>query len=100
MRRDNVALSRRITGGGAVYHDLGNTCFSFLTPYQIEDPLNYKSVNEKILLKALKELGVEAEASGRNDLTYHQKKVLHFDIIDFGVCLQAEYREHEDWQRS
>jgi len=33
MRDDGVALSRRKTGGGAVYQDLENTCFSFLTPY-------------------------------------------------------------------
>jgi lipoate-protein ligase A len=75
MRKDDVTLSRRITGGGAVYHDLGNTCFSFLTPYHIDDPLDYKSVNEAILIKAFQTLGVDIEASGRNDLTYKQKKV-------------------------
>lgn len=68
MERDGVSLSRRITGGGAVYHDLGNTCFSFLTPYHIAESLDYKAVNNEILIAALGDLGVKAEATGRNDI--------------------------------
>lgn len=75
MEDDGVCLSRRITGGGAVYHDLGNTCFSFLTPYQIAAPLDYKSVNNTILLAALSDLGVNAQAVGRNDIVYNDKKI-------------------------
>lgn len=45
MKSDNIKLSRRKTGGGAVYQDLGNTCFSFLTPYDQDDKLEYRSVN-------------------------------------------------------
>lgn len=45
MKSDGVKLSRRKTGGGAVYQDLGNTCFSFLTPYDKDDKLEYRSVN-------------------------------------------------------
>lgn len=65
MEEDSVKLARRASGGGAVYHDLGNTCFTFLSPKDGYD----RSVNSSIILKALKKsFGIEAEASGRNDL--------------------------------
>ena len=70
MEKDDVVLSRRITGGGAVYHDLGNTCFSFLTPYEKQQQYDYKTVNNQILLNSLKNMGISAEVSGRNDLTH------------------------------
>ncbi|UYL09287.1 lipoate--protein ligase [Bdellovibrio sp. SKB1291214] len=64
MKNDNVHLARRTTGGGAVFHDLGNTNFTFLSPrdgYRREN-------NVQIIFDALKEFGIEGEASGRNDL--------------------------------
>lgn len=65
MEQDGVKLARRFSGGGAVYHDLGNTCFTFLSPRDGYD----RSTNSNIILKALKRsFGIEAEASGRNDL--------------------------------
>ncbi len=65
MKEDGVTLARRTTGGGAVFHDLGNTNFTFLSPRD-----NYrKEFNIRILLRALQNLGIQAEASGRNDLT-------------------------------
>lgn len=75
MERDGVVLSRRITGGGAVYHDLGNTCFSFLTPYQNNEDYNYKMVNSALLIDALGRMGITAEVSGRNDLTHEGRKI-------------------------
>ena len=45
MKANGVTLSRRKTGGGAVYQDLGNTCFSFLTPYAKDQEYDYRSVN-------------------------------------------------------
>lgn len=64
MKEENVHLARRATGGGAVFHDLGNTNFTFLSPKD-----GYKRDNNvQIILRALAKLGIEGEASGRNDL--------------------------------
>lgn len=79
MKNDNIKLSRRKTGGGAVYQDLGNTCFSFFTPYEKDDKLDYRSINNEIILRAMEGLGIKAEVSGRNDLTVDGKKVI--DIL-------------------
>ncbi|EMH4163194.1 lipoate--protein ligase LplA [Pluralibacter gergoviae] len=64
MEEDNVRLARRSSGGGAVFHDLGNTCFTFMAGKPEYD----KTISTAIVLAALKALGVSAEASGRNDL--------------------------------
>ena len=75
MKEKGVFLSRRKTGGGAVYQDLGNSCFSFLTPYEKDQEYDYKTVNNSILIKAFANLGIPIEVSGRNDLTCLGKKV-------------------------
>jgi lipoate-protein ligase A len=64
MAEDSVTLARRQSGGGAVFHDLGNTCFTFMAGKPGYD----KAVSTRILLSALHALGIAAEASGRNDL--------------------------------
>ena len=64
MEEDNVRLARRSSGGGAVFHDLGNTCFTFMAGKPEYD----KTISTSIVLNALNSLGVTAEASGRNDL--------------------------------
>ncbi|MCZ7832988.1 lipoate--protein ligase LplA [Atlantibacter hermannii] len=64
MEQDNIRLARRSSGGGAVFHDLGNSCFTFMAGKPEYD----KSVSTGIVLAALNALGVQASASGRNDL--------------------------------
>ena len=64
MEADGVRLARRTTGGGAVFHDLGNTCFTFLSP---KDGYS-RAVNLEIVTRALARFGIAARASGRNDL--------------------------------
>lgn len=64
MKEDHVHLARRTTGGGAVFHDLGNTNFTFLSPKN-----SYRRENNiEIILSALKKFSIEGYASGRNDL--------------------------------
>ncbi|MDP8162391.1 lipoate--protein ligase [Pasteurella skyensis] len=71
MEQDNVYLARRQSGGGAVFHDLGNTNFTFLSPKQDYD----QQANFNIIINALKDLGIEATCSGRNDILIDNKKV-------------------------
>jgi len=76
MEEDGVAFCRRKSGGGAVYHDMGNSCYSFLTPVAPDVlPLNVKVDNNKVLVRALESLGIPTELSERNDVHYQGKKV-------------------------
>ena len=63
-------LMRRGTGGGAVYHDLGNINFSFVADKSLYDLKKQMSVIQEALLK----YGLRTEMSGRNDLTYEGRK--------------------------
>ena len=65
-----IKISRRFTGGGAVYHDKGNLNFTFIASADIYNLKN----NYEIIKNSLKKLGIECELSGRNDLTYNGKK--------------------------
>ena len=64
MAEDGIKLARRSSGGGAVFHDLGNSCFTFMAGKPAYD----KTVSTAIILRALTQLGLSAEASGRNDI--------------------------------
>ncbi len=71
MEADDVFLARRQSGGGAVFHDLGNTNFTFLSPKDSYD----QEANFTIIINALKKLGIDAELSGRNDMQVGDKKI-------------------------
>jgi len=70
MERDSITLARRQSGGGAVYHDLGNTNFTFMSPIDDYDIQR----NFRIILDALEEFSIFGETSGRNDLIVDNKK--------------------------
>lgn len=63
-------LVRRMSGGGAVFHDLGNLNFTFMVrkqDYDVDRQLN-------VILEAVRKLGIRAEKTGRNDVTVDGKK--------------------------
>ena len=71
MEADEVFLARRQSGGGAVFHDLGNTNFTFLSPKHAYD----QTANFTIIINALKKLGIDATLSGRNDMQVGDRKI-------------------------
>ncbi|MBR4880731.1 MAG: lipoate--protein ligase [Clostridia bacterium] len=68
-----IKVSRRLTGGGAVFHDLGNVNFSFIIPSDGKG-IDFKRYTEPII-NSLKKMGLTAELSGRNDILIDGKKV-------------------------
>ncbi len=69
-----IRVVRRSTGGGAVYHDLGNLNYSFITDVENAGMITKSQFTDPII-SALRSLGIDAEASGRNDILANGKKV-------------------------
>lgn len=74
VEAQGIQVVRRNTGGGAVYHDLGNLNYSFITDAVQDDPL-YAEKFVRPIVEALQRLGLDACASGRNDILVDGKKV-------------------------
>ena len=76
LKANDIDLVRRVTGGGAVYHDLGNLNYTIVGRSENleRDYPEYAG----ILMKALQSLGVPATLSGRNDILVEGKKVSGF----------------------
>ena len=74
VEKNGIHVVRRLSGGGAVYHDLGNLNFSFITKDDGESFHNFKKFTEPVI-RALRSMGVPAELSGRNDILVQGRKI-------------------------
>ena len=78
MSKENILPVRRFTGGGAVYHDLGNLNFTFISSQKNKDMDKWMD----IVLKALEKSNIRGKLDGRNDLTVDGKKFSGMAFIE------------------
>ncbi|NEU05938.1 MULTISPECIES: lipoate--protein ligase [Clostridium] len=98
VSNNNIKVVRRLTGGGAVFNDLGNINFSFISQNTGDVTSNFKKFTLPII-KSLHSLGIDAKFSGRNDLVidekkfsgnaqyYYKNKVLHHGTLLFSSSI-------------
>ena len=84
VTENNIKVVRRMTGGGAVFHDLGNINYTFIKRNSKDAFNDYRLFSEPIIA-FLKSLGVDAYLSGRNDMLIEDKK--------FSGNAQCAYKE-------
>lgn len=114
VQKNEIPVIRRLSGGGAVFHDLGNICFTFVQQTQGGKIPDFKNFTQPIL-SFLRSLGVNAIFQGRNDLTIEGKKfsgnadcvykdrILHHGTLlfsshieDMSRCLQTNSVKFDD----
>ncbi|CAJ1003735.1 MULTISPECIES: lipoate--protein ligase [Brevibacillus] len=74
VNEHGIHVVRRLSGGGAVYHDLGNLNFSFITNDDGESFHNFRKFTDPVV-RALRQMGVDAELTGRNDIQVGERKI-------------------------
>ena len=103
VKANGIRVVRRLSGGGAVYHDMGNLNFTFIVDDNGREPFDFKTFTRP-LVGALQSLGVDAEFNSRNDIAIEGKKfsgnaqyarsgrILHHGTILFNSELSAIQR--------
>ncbi len=74
IKRNNITVARRLSGGGAVYHDEGNLNYSFVINKDEGDITNILK-NSKPIVEALLQMGLDIQLSQRNDILLDNKKI-------------------------
>jgi len=74
VKEHNIPVVRRLSGGGAVFHDLGNVNFTFIVNDDLNGFSDFRRFTQPII-DVLKKLSINAEFSGRNDITIDGKKI-------------------------
>lgn len=74
VQQHGIPVVRRLTGGGAVFHDLGNINFTFISLNNHSGLLDFKRFAAPIT-EALNALGVPCEFNGRNDMVVGESKI-------------------------
>lgn len=99
VKQNNIAVIRRLTGGGAVFHDLGNLNYTFIT--RSKEHFNDYGYFAKSVIETLADMGIKATLSGRNDMLIDGKKfsgnaqcahkdaVMHHGTLMFGADISS-----------
>lgn len=99
VRKNNIKVARRISGGGTVFHDAGNVNFAFIKNVFSPAEVSFKIFTQPVV-SALAKLGIEVTTSGRNDLLIgdlkisgnaehiYKNRVLHHGTLLFNTDLQ------------
>jgi len=74
VEEHGIHVVRRLSGGGAVYHDLGNLNFSFISNSGKENLHNFKKFTAPVI-QVLQDMGVPAALNGRNDIVVEERKI-------------------------
>jgi len=75
IKEHDIKLVRRLSGGGAVYHDLGNLNYGFIMPGDANNLYKFKEYSQPIVDVLNNEFGLGVEFSGRNDLIIDGRKI-------------------------
>lgn len=75
IKENNIKLVRRLSGGGAVYHDNGNINYAFILPGHSDNLYQFQKYSMPVVDSIKKNLNLNVEFSGRNDLIIEEKKI-------------------------